>query len=79
MQATAFLAVALVVGFIALVVLGAAWFIAIPLAFLVFLIPVAFVSIFAAKRAGLDRGTHPTGSQAMPSSREASYDPRIPR
>jgi len=76
MPATGFLALAIFVGLLMLVVFGAAWFIAIPVALLLFLIPVAFVTVLAAKRSGLG-ADHPTGSDAMPSSAEASYDPRI--
>ncbi len=74
MQATGFLAVALVIGFLMAVVFGAAWFIAVPVAFLVFLVPVAFVAAVAARRT---ERTRPTGSEAMPSTREASYDPVV--
>ena len=74
MQATALIAVALVVGFLAAVVLGAAWFVAVPVAFLVFLVPVAFFAALAARKQ--DR-TRPTGAGAMPSSQEASYQPIV--
>jgi uncharacterized protein (DUF58 family) len=70
------IALAIFVGILMLVVFGAVWFIAIPVALLVFLIPVAFVTAFGARRAGV-HADHPTGSEAMPSSAEASYDPRI--
>jgi hypothetical protein len=76
MPATGLLALAIFVGILMLVVFGAAWFIAIPVALLLFLIPVAFVSAYAARRTGVG-AAHPTGSEAMPSSAEASYDPRI--
>jgi membrane protein implicated in regulation of membrane protease activity len=74
MPATGLFLLAVFVGILALVVLGAAWFVAIPLAFLLFLVPVAFFAALGARRSGR---AHPTGSEAMPSSREASYDPVV--
>jgi hypothetical protein len=72
MQATGFFAIAVVIGFLMLVVFGAAWFIAVPLAFLFFLVPVAFAAALAGR--GRDRG-QPPGGEGVPSSAEASYDP----
>ena len=74
MQATGFLALAIFVGLVMVVVFGVTWFIAIPVAVLLFLVPVAFVAALAMRK--LDR-RHPTGSAAMPSSGEASYDPVV--
>jgi fatty acid desaturase len=74
MQATAFFAVAVVVGLLMLVVFGVVWFLAVPIAFLLFLVPVAFVTSFAIRRT--DHG-HPPGGEGVPSSAEASYDPVV--
>jgi membrane protein implicated in regulation of membrane protease activity len=74
MPATAVFALAVVLGLFMLVVLGAAWFVAIPVAVLVFLIPVAFVAALAGRK--LERN-HPSGSEGVPSSAEASYDPVV--
>lgn len=74
MQATAFFAIAVVVGFFMLVVFGAAWFIAIPIAILLFLVPAAFAAALASRK--LER-SHPAGGAAVPSSGEASYDPVV--
>ena len=56
MAATGLLVLAIFVGILMLVVLGAAWFIAIPLAVLLFLVPVAFVSAYTARRTGVGAG-----------------------
>jgi hypothetical protein len=74
MQATAVFAVAVVVGLLMLVVFGLAWFLAVPIAILLFLVPVAFGSAFGLRRA---ERTAPTGSAAMPSSQEAAYEPIV--
>jgi hypothetical protein len=74
MPATGLLVLAIFVGILMLVVFGVAWFVAVPLAFLLYLIPVAFVALFAAKRTGVG-AARPSGSEAMPTSAEASYNP----
>lgn len=70
MQVTGLIAVAIFIGVIMTVVFGAAWFIAVPVAVLLFLIPVAFLAAFAARerRAGVPPGD-------TPSTRQATYDP----
>lgn len=70
MQVTGLLALAIFVGILMAVVFGAAWFIAVPVALLFFLIPVGVVVAFAARqrRAGTPPGDTPT-------TRQASYEP----
>jgi len=75
MQATGFFLFAIFVGILMLVVFSAAWFIAIPVAILLFLIPMAFVGALAARQQ--NRGAKPAGAGGMPSTGEASYDPVV--
>jgi hypothetical protein len=72
MQVTGLIALAIFVGIIMAVVFGAAWFIAVPVALLFFLIPVGFIVAFAARerRAGTPAGDTPT-------TRQASYEPVV--
>lgn len=72
MPATGLFVFSIFVGILMLVVIGAAWFVAIPVAFLLFLVPMAFLAALAARR---DRGAKPTGAGGMPSTAEAAYDP----
>ncbi len=71
MQATGFFGFAIVVGVIMVVVFGAAWFIAVPVVVLLFLIPMGFAGAAAKRR---DQRLTPAGD-GVPTSREASYDP----
>lgn len=70
MQVTGLIALAIFVAIIMAVVFGAAWFIAVPVAVLFFLVPVAFLGAFAARERGADA---PPGE--TPSTRQASYEP----
>ena len=60
------------VGLLLAFVFGGVWFIAIPVVFLLFLIPVAFTAALAARRT---RRTSP--SSVAPTSQEASYNPVV--
>jgi hypothetical protein len=72
MQVTGLIALAIFVGILMAVVFGAAWFIAVPVALLFFLIPVAFITVLAARQR---RAGGPSGQ--APTSGEASYDPVV--
>jgi hypothetical protein len=71
-QVTGLIALAIFVGILMAVVFGAAWFIAVPVALLFFLIPVGVVTVFAARQR---RAGAPSGE--VPSTREAAYDPVV--
>jgi len=72
MQVTGLIAVAIFIGILMAVVFGAAWFIAVPVALLLFLIPVGVVTAFAARQR---RAGAPSGE--APSTGEASYEPVV--
>lgn len=73
MQATALLAVAIVAAFVIAIVIGLAWFIAVPVLVLLLLVPIAYMITLVTQR---NRGRAPArASQGAPSTREASYQP----
>jgi hypothetical protein len=72
MQVFAIFAVVIVAAFIVAVVVGLAWFIAVPVAVFLLLLPLAYVIAFVTKpRAKADS----TVDQRVPSTAQASYEP----
>lgn len=72
MQAFAFLVVAIVAAFIVAIAVGLAWFLAVPAAILLLLLPVAFAThMFSQRR------SHPSPSDGpgVPSTQDAAYRP----
>ncbi len=72
MQATALIAVAIVAGFIIAVAVGLWWFVALPVAALLLLIPAGYTIAYMTQRKARPPSNEARG---LPSTREASYDP----
>jgi hypothetical protein len=81
MQAFALLAVAIVAAFIVAIAIGLAWFLVVPVAILLLLLPVAFaIHLFSQRRSGASASEGRSGlasdvSGAVPTTHEASYQP----
>jgi hypothetical protein len=72
MQVTALIAVTIVVVCIAALVLGLVWFVAIPVAILLMMIPIGYmITLLTQRKARMGTGE----SHGVPTSREASYNP----
>ncbi len=71
MHVSALFALAVVAAFITALVIGLAWFLAVPVAIVLLLAPLGYAFALFRGRGG----RAPAGSEEAPSSQQASYDP----
>lgn len=73
MEVTALLVVVIVLAFIIALALGVVWFIAVPVAVALLLLPLAYTVALMSR--GRSSGPPPEETTGLPSTEEASYEP----